>query len=68
MCPEHRIEFAMAELGWAGPVVNCSRLGPSHRWTLGGAVAAKVFGGGIFGQAVRTLGRRREGREAKKEK
>ena len=51
-------------LGWTA--VSSPRIGPSHRWTLGGAVAAKVWGGGIFGKAVRTL-RGRQRREAKEE-
>ena len=51
-------------LGWTA--VSSPRIGPSQRWTLGGAVAAKVWGGGIFGKAVRTL-RGRQRREAKEE-
>lgn len=35
-----------AELGWTA--VSSSRAGPSHRWTLGGDVTAKVLGLGIL--------------------
>lgn len=45
-------------LGWTA--VSSPRIGPSHRWTLGGAVAAKVWGGGIFGKAARTQRKAKE--------
>lgn len=37
-----RVGQARVRLGWTA--VNCSRVGPSHGWTLGGAVAVKVLG------------------------